>query len=101
MTASFHAASSFAIPSRRMFVITGDIVRGVVKKGMTMSVRSKSGILLNLPIESVEFVKKLEGSEVGLTTICRDADELEFLRGLEISDEYIEIAETNSDGKEG
>lgn len=83
-----------------MFVISGQIVSGVVKKGMTMNVRLNSGVALSLPIDSVEFVKKIDGSEVGLTTICRDADELEFLKGLKIGEEEIEIQEaaTNETG---
>jgi hypothetical protein len=91
MPAQFHATTSFAIPSRRMFVISGEIISGVVKKGMTMNVRFNSGLAVNLPIESVEFIKKKEGTEVGLTTICRDADELDFLRSLKIGEEQIEI----------
>jgi hypothetical protein len=93
MPAQFHASTSFAIPSRRMFIISGQIVSGVVKSGMTMNVRFNSGLALSLPIESVEFVDKKDGSEVGLTTICGDADELKFLEGLKIGDEDIEIAD--------
>lgn len=91
MSAQFHATSSFAIPSRRVFVISGDILSGVVKKGMTMKIRFNSGLALSLPIASVEFVTGKAGSEVGLTTICRDSDELDFLRGLKIGGEQIEI----------
>ena len=100
MPAQFHATTSFAIPSRRMFVISGDVVSGVVKKGMTMNVRFNSGFALSLPIESIEFVDKKDRSEVGLTTICRDAEELEFLKGLKIGDEEIEIAD-ETDEKRG
>jgi len=50
-----------------------------------------SGLAVSLPIESVEFVKKKEGSELGLTTICRDADELSLLQALNVDGEQIEI----------
>ena len=83
-----------------MFVISGDVVSGVVKKGMTMNVRFNSGFALSLPIESIEFVDKKDRSEVGLTTICRDAEELEFLKGLKIGDEEIEIADEADEKRE-
>jgi hypothetical protein len=83
-----------------MFVISGDIVSGVVKRGMTMIVRFNSGLALSLPIESVEFVDKLDRSEVGLTTICRDADELKFLQGLTVGDEDIEIADAPDENED-
>ncbi len=83
-----------------MFVISGDIVSGVVKRGMTMIVRFNSGLALSLPIASVEFVDKLDRSEVGLTTICRDADELKFLQGLTVGDEDIEIADAPDENED-
>jgi len=91
MSALFKATASFVIPSRRMFVVSGDILSGVVKKGMTMKIRMNSGLAVSLPIESVVFVKKKEGSELGLTTICRDADELSLLQALNVDGEQIEI----------
>lgn len=91
MPALFNANASFSIPSRRLFVISGDIVSGVVKKGMSIKVRIKSSLAISLPIEGVEIVTKKEGSEIGLTTVCRDADELSMLLGLKISGEQIEI----------
>ena len=77
-----------------MFVVSGDILSGVVKKGMTMKIRMNSGLAVALPIESVEFVKKIEGSELGLTTICRDADELSLLQALNVGGEQIEIEDS-------
>jgi hypothetical protein len=97
MPAQFHANASFTIASRRMFVISGDIVSGAVKKGMTMNIRVNSGFALSLPIESVEFVDKKDRREIGLTTICRDADELEFLQSLKIEDEDIEISDSSDE----
>jgi hypothetical protein len=91
MPALFNAKASFAIPSRRMFVISGDIVSGAVKKGMTMKVRMNSSLALTLTIEGVEFVTKKEGSEVGLTVLYHGADELSMLQGLNIGGEQIEI----------
>lgn len=94
MPALFNAKASFSIPGRRLFVISGDIVSGVVKKGMTMKLRMNSSFALSLPIEGVEFVTKKEGSEVGLTTLCHDGDELSMLQALSISGEQIEIEDT-------
>lgn len=91
MPALFNAKASFTIPSRRLFVVSGDIVSGVVKKGMLMNVRMNSSFSMSLPIEGVEFVTKKEGGEVGLTTLCSDDNELAILQGLNIGGEQIEI----------
>lgn len=77
-----------------MFVISGEILSGVVKKGMTMKIEVSPALALSLPIESVELVTKKEGSEVGLTTICRDSEELAFLQDLKIAGEQIEIEDS-------
>ena len=100
MPARFNAKASFAIPSRRLFVISGDILSGVVKKGMTMKVRVNSSSVLSLPIEGVEFVTKKEGSEVGLTTLCRDAEELSLLQSLNIGDGQIQIEDVEEEANQ-
>lgn len=79
------------MPNKRLFVISGDIVSGTVKKGMIMKVRLNSDLSFDLPIDAVEMVKKTETSEIGLCTLCEDADELSLLKGLNIGDEIIEI----------
>lgn len=91
MPALFNAKASFHIPSRRLFVISGDILSGVVKKGMTMKIRMNSSLDVSLPIDSVEFVTKKGGNEIGLTTVCRDENELSMLQDLNIGGEQIEI----------
>jgi hypothetical protein len=93
MPALFNAKASFSIPSRLLFVINGDILSGVVKKGMAIKLRMNSSFVLSLPIDGVEFVTKKEGSDVGLTIACRDADELSILQGLNMGGEQIEIDE--------
>jgi|GEM_PF-1477571 len=100
MPALFNAKASFSIPSRRLFVISGEILSGIVKKGMTMKVRMNSAFALSLPIEGVEVVTKKEGSEVGLTTLCRDADELSMLQSLNIGGEQIEIEDSEEEANQ-
>lgn len=72
-------------------MISGDILSGVVKKGMTMKVRMNPSFALTLPIEGVEMITKKEGSEIGLTTVYRSSEELSLLQGLNIGGEQIEI----------
>ena len=100
MPALFNAKASFSIPSRLLFVISGDILSGVVKKGMTMKVRMNSSFALSLPIEGVEVLTKKEGSEIGLTTLCRDAEELTLLQGLKIRGEQIEIEDPEEEANQ-
>lgn len=64
-----------------------------------MRVRPNSRLALNLPIESVEFVKKAAGNEIGLTAICRDAEELDMLLNLNVEDEEIEIEDAADETK--
>jgi hypothetical protein len=101
MPAVFAAKGSFGIPSRRLFVISGEILSGLVRNGMTMKVRLNSTLAFDLPISAVEMVKKVDGSEVGLCTVCRDADELSLLKGLNIAGETIEIGDPATDEKRG
>ena len=101
MPAVFNATASFSIPSRKAFVIAGDIASGVAKKGMMMKLRMNSSFAIELPIDSIEFIRKKEGSEVGLLTVCRDADELALLQGLNIGKETIEIDDAPPDEHRG
>jgi hypothetical protein len=96
MSAVLNATSSFTLPSRRWFVISGEIASGVVKKGMTMHVRMNSSLAISLPIEAVEIVTKDGRSEVGLCTSYSDPDELSMLQGLNIGGEKIEIDDVST-----
>ena len=58
---------------------------------MMMKVRINPSSELSLPINTVEFITKKDGSEVGLTTLCRDTEELTALQGLNVSGKQIEI----------
>jgi hypothetical protein len=100
MPALFNAKASFSIPSRGLFVISGEILSGAVKKGMTMKVRMNSSFAIPLLIEGVEVVTKTEGSEVGLTTVCRDAEELSMLQSLNIGGEQIEVADPEEEANQ-
>jgi len=101
MSAVFNAATSFSLPSRRWFVISGDIASGVVKKGMTMHVRMNSSLALTLPIAAVEIVTKEGRSEVALCTPYRDDNELSMLQSLNIGGEEIQIDGSAMDEERG
>jgi hypothetical protein len=91
MPALFKANAGFTLPSRRLFVVSGEILSGVVKKGMTMKVRVRSSVALSLRIERVEFVFRSGVSEVALTAGCQDERELSMLQALSIAGRRIEI----------
>ena len=74
-----------------MFVVSGDIISGVVEREMVIKLRMDSSLSFDLPISSVEMVKTSNGSEVGICTQCRNAKELSVLKSLNVSNRTLEI----------
>ncbi|MGJ4950755.1 hypothetical protein [Bradyrhizobium sp. HKCCYLS20291] len=88
----FWVNDSFAIESRRLFVLAGAITEGPLQTGMTVSVPLNSSISVSAPIHSIEYLRRDGGREdVCLCIACEDPDELELWQGLNIKNETVEI----------
>ncbi|MBI3727383.1 MAG: hypothetical protein HY254_03505 [Burkholderiales bacterium] len=70
------------------FVLQSQIVSGVVKVGMDMTLRFNSGLVMTMPIDEVEIV---DNQYIKIKVHCDDSDELEFLLGLNLDSEILTV----------
>jgi len=91
--ALFRIAASFAVQSRNLFVLAGDVVEGRIVPGMLVRIRCNSSVAMTAPVHAVEYIRHSTGPEqIGLCIRCEDDDELEVWRGLNIGPEVVEVA---------
>jgi hypothetical protein len=84
-SALFRVEETFAIHSRRLFVLVGEIVEGTVRTGMLVQVSLNGAVFVTAPVSGVEFVDGPgRRSRIGLTVRYEDDDDLAFWRGLNI-----------------
>jgi hypothetical protein len=84
-SALFRVEETFAIHSRRLFVLVGEIVEGTVRTGMLVHVSLNGSVFVTAPVHGVEFVDGPgRRSRIGLTVRYEDDDDLAFWRGLNI-----------------
>ena len=94
----FHVNHTFSLESRRLFVLAGSVVEGAVKVGMCVHVPLNNSISISEPIHSIEFARRPGGDEdLCLCINCRDLDELELWRGLNIGDETLDVLPCDED----
>jgi hypothetical protein len=98
MTSQFKAAGTFHLRSRRMFVIYGDILSGDVRSGMYLALPMNPGFAVTGRIASVEFVDVVpqQRAYVGLVMDYDDPQELGFWEAMNISDEVLEISDSET-----
>lgn len=95
--ARFHVNESFAIESRSLFVLAGNVVEGAVLPGMVILVPLNSQLSLSAAVHSIEIANGSDGREgLRLCILCADSEELTLWSGLGISDEELEV--TPSEG---
>lgn len=70
------------------FVLQSQIVSGIVKVGMDMTLPISSGLVMTMPIDEVEIV---DSQYIKIKVHCDDADELEFLLGLNLDDDILAV----------
>lgn len=89
----FLVVGSFHIPSRRLFVLVGDVVDGRVEPGMEFAVDLNPSLAASGRIETVEAIRGayLGREYLGLVVAYDEPDELEFWDALNISDEEIAL----------
>lgn len=90
--AKFRVSSTFALRSRQLFVLAGEIVDGELRAGMVAEIRCNPSFAIDAPIHGVEF---LDGpgdrSEVGLTVCYADEEELATWEALNIANETLVV----------
>lgn len=70
------------------FVLQSQIVSGIVKVSMDMTLPFSSGLVMTMPIDEVELV---DNQNIKIKVHCDDADELEFLLGLNLDGEILTV----------
>jgi len=73
----FRVNDTFALESRRLFVLAGSIVEGQIRAGMIVNVPLNSSLLISGQIHSVEFARRTdEREDVCLCIAYEGSDEL-------------------------
>ena len=86
----FHVKDTFEIPDRKLFVLVGSIVEGIIKTGMFVRVPLNSETGMRLLIDSIEFARSKDGEDVCLC-IWSGANFAEALRGININGETYDV----------
>jgi hypothetical protein len=96
--ARFKVEQAFAIKSRDLFVVAGDVIEGEVRAGMAMTLPTGAGQTLHVPIHSVEMGRRAGGGIdfVGLTTLARGPGDLELFARLDIVGQVIDVIDPAS-----
>jgi hypothetical protein len=98
MSTRFRAHDTFCIHSRRMFVITGEILEGTVRVGMQVEMPLNDAVSMTAPITAVEFVDGPgRQSRIGLGIRYEDEVELATWQGLNIGGGVV-LTVSESDG---
>lgn len=89
---SFHVVDTFALESRRIFVLAGAIAAGQIQAGMIVRVPLDGSLSISRPIHSIEFARRTGGREdVCLCITYEDSVELEIWNGLNLKNETVEV----------
>lgn len=89
MSARFKVETTFTINSRSFYVLVGNILDGVIQKGMKALLPLNNRTSMHMTIDAVEFIDP--GGKVGLCISYSNDDELGLLDALNIGDEEIEV----------
>jgi hypothetical protein len=80
------------------FVIMGSIVEGAIREGMFVHIPLNSSVAVTARIDCIEFARVAGGREdICLCIIPDDAEELDFLKALNIGNETLEISADGTD----
>lgn len=93
----FYVRHTFEIPERNLFVMAGEIVEGDVRAGMFLRVPFNSRLAMTARIHSIEFARRLGGSEDVCLCFEAESNALDLWRGLSIGGEIFEITTDGSD----
>jgi hypothetical protein len=92
----FRVNNTFALESRRLFVLAGSIVEGQIRAGMIVNVPLNSSLVVSGHIHSVEFARRADRREdVCLCISYEDTDELGVWKNLNIQNETLDVVPFN------
>ncbi len=98
----FRVNDTFALESRRLFVLAGSIVEGQIQAGLIVNISLNSSLLISGQIHSVQFARRTDGREdVCLCITYGDSDELSMWNALNVQNETLDVAPFNSSGRAG
>ena len=92
--AKFRVNDTFALESRRLFVLAGAILEGPIQAGMIVSLPLNSSLSIAGPIHSIEYARTTRGEDVCLCIAYEDSDELAIWSGLNIQNETLDVVST-------
>ena len=93
----FQVKDTFALESRRLFVLAGSIVKGQIRAGMIVNVPLNSSLVVSGEIHSVEFARRADGREdVCLCISYEDSDELGMWKALNVQNETLDVVPSHS-----
>src|SRR5262249_8957013 len=88
----FRVNNTFALESRRLFVLAGSIVEGQIRAGMIVKVPLNSSLSISGQIHSVEFARRTDGREdVCLCITYEDPDEVDVWKSLNLRNETLDV----------
>ena len=94
MNAHFKVLDGFDLPSRRAWVLRGDVVAGSVRPGMFLSFPFNDSVTMSAEIGAVEAVDGPgQASAIGLLLEYEDDLGLELWRGLTSPGEVLEVTD--------
>ena len=96
MTATFHVSHTVHFENQRLFVLQGKILQGTVRPGMILSIPFNPTVHMTAPMHGVESFAGSSDAPTGITISYADDTELAFWRGLNISDEVLEITDLSA-----
>ena len=88
----FQVDNTFALESRRLFVLAGSIVEGQIRAGMIVKVPLNSSLSISGQIHSIEFARRTDGREdVCLCITYEGPDEVDVWKRLNLRNETLDV----------
>ncbi len=91
-SASFKVESTHHLASRRLYVLAGAIQSGTIRQGMKIELDIHSGLIINLDVFGIEWMRFPDGEKVALTIKLESSEQLEFMEALELGGETLNLA---------
>ncbi len=88
--ATFHCEQTFTILPDR-FVFAGQVRAGVIDAGMSVNVPLNGSVAIRCEVVEVEVINAVDSTKIGLVVRVTDNEELEFMRALNVYDEFLEV----------